>query len=193
MFEYIQGKIIELTPAYAVIDKGNVGFYLHISLNTFTSLKGKSEAKLFLHQVIREDAQLLFGFAERKEREMFRLLVKVSGIGANTARLILSSLTPYDISQAIVTENVTVLQSIKGIGNKTAQRVIVDMKDKVGKIAGEAEFLSLPDNSILEESLSALVTLGFPQTAVRKTINKIISREPGLPVEEIIKEALKIL
>ncbi len=193
MFDYIHGKIVELTPANVVLESGHVGYYIHISLNTFTSLKGHSEARLFIHQVIREDAHLLYGFADKKEREIFRLLVSVSGIGVNTARLILSSLTPPEVVQAIVTENVAVLQGIKGIGGKTAQRVIVDLKDKVGKIQGEEEFLSLPGNSIPEESLSALVTLGFPKAVVKKTIEKIIARDPGLAVEEIIKEALKML
>ena len=124
---------------------------------------------------------------------MFRLLVSVSGIGINTARLILSSLTPAEVAQAIVKENVPVLQEIKGIGGKTAQRVIVDLKDKVGKISEEEEFLSLPDNSNVEESLSALVTLGFPKALAKKTIKKIITGNPGLAVEEIIKKALKIL
>ncbi len=193
MFEYIQGEIVELTPANVVLESGNVGYYIHISLYTFTSLKQRTEARLYIQQVIREDAHLLYGFADKKEREMFRMLVTVSGIGVNTARLILSSLTPAEVVQAIVTENVPVLQGIKGIGGKTAQRVIVDLKDKVGKISGEEEFLSLPGNSNVEESLSALVTLGFPKALVKKTIEKIIAGDPGLAVEEIIKEALKIL
>ncbi|MCD6200442.1 MAG: Holliday junction branch migration protein RuvA [Bacteroidales bacterium] len=193
MFDYIQGKIVELTPANVVLESGNVGYYIHISLYTFTSLKERAEARLYIQQVIREDAHLLYGFADKKEREMFRMLVTVSGIGVNTARLILSSLTPAEVIQAIVTENVPVLQGIKGIGGKTAQRVIVDLKDKVGKISGEEEFLSLPGNSNVEESLSALVTLGFPKALVKKTIEKIIAGDPGLAVEEIIKEALKIL
>ena len=193
MYEYIQGKITELTPAYAIVDNGNVGYYIHISLFTFTSLKDHPEARLYIHHVIREDAHLLYGFAGKKEREMFRLLISVSGIGANTARLILSSLSPVEVAQAIVTENVTILKGIKGIGGKTAQRVIVDLKDKVGKISGEEEFLPLQGNSNVEESLSALVTLGFPKALVKKTIEKIIAQDPDMAVEGIIKEALKIL
>jgi len=193
MFEYIHGKLTELTPTYAVIESGTIGYYIQISLFTFTQVKGKTDVTLFIHQVIREDANLLYGFSDKEEREIFRLLISVSGIGANTARLILSSLNPKEVIQAVATENVTALRTIKGIGTKTAQRLIVDLKDKVGKVAVEAEILTPIDNSVVEESLSALVILGFPRATVKKVIDKLITRDPGLRVEEIIKEALKIL
>ncbi len=193
MFEYLKGKITDLAPTYVVLEAGAVGFHLHISLTTYTHIKEKEEVLLFVHHVIREDAHLLFGFYDRSERELFRQLLSVSGIGANTARLILSSLVPDELRQAIVTENVALLQGIKGIGAKTAQRVIVDLRDKVGKVAAEGEILVMQDNSILEESLSALVTLGFPKSRVKKVVEKIIRDDPTLPVEGIVKEALKVL
>ena len=134
MFEYLQGKITDLTPTFVVVETGDIGYHIHISLHTYTFIKDLTETRLYIHHVIREDAHLLFGFFDRTERMLFRQLVSVSGIGANTARLILSSMSPEDLRQTIATENVAVLQGIKGIGTKTAQRVIVDLRDKVGKI-----------------------------------------------------------
>ncbi len=193
MFEYLKGKLTDLTPAYAVVETGNIGYHIHISLHTYTLIKDMTEVKLFIHHVIREDAHLLFGFSDITERELFRQLVSVSGIGANTARLILSSMSPDDLRQTIATENVAVLQGIKGIGTKTAQRVIVDLRDKVGKMPESGEILQVPDNSIVEESLSALVTLGFPRNRVRKVVEKIVGADPAKAVEDIVKEALKVL
>jgi len=193
MFEYLKGKLTDLTPAYAVVETGNIGYHIHISLHTYTLIKDMTEVKLFIHHVIREDAHLLFGFSDITERELFRQLVSVSGIGANTARLILSSMSPDDLRQTIATENVAVLQGIKGIGTKTAQQVIVDLRDKVGKMPESGEILQVPDNSIVEESLSALVTLGFPRNRVRKVVEKIVGADPAKAVEDIVKEALKVL
>ncbi len=193
MFEYLQGKITDLTPTFVVVETGDIGYHIHISLHTYTYIKALTEVRLYIHHVIREDAHLLFGFFDRTERMLFRQLVSVSGIGANTARLILSSMSPEDLRQTIATENVAVLQGIKGIGTKTAQRVIVDLRDKVGKIPETGEILQVQDNSILEESLSALVTLGFPRARVRKVVEKILSAAPSPAVEEVVKEALKVL
>ncbi|NOY37975.1 MAG: Holliday junction branch migration protein RuvA [Chlorobi bacterium] len=193
MYEYIKGTIHEITPANVIIDSGGMGYHILISVHTFSLLKEKKETLLYLHQVVREDAHLLYGFAEKQEREIFRLLISVSGIGAGTALLVLSSLTPVEVSRAIASENVTLLRNIKGIGTKTAQRIIVDLKDKVGRIAGKDEFLVPADNTILDEALSALVTLGFGKAGVNKVVEKILSENPEWPLEDIIKEALKHL
>ncbi len=193
MFEYIQGRLVELTPAYAVIETGNIGYFLHISLNTYTKLTKSTEAKLFIHQVIRDDAHLFFGFADKHEREMFRMLISVTGIGANTARMILSSLTPSEIEQAIFEGNVALLKSIKGIGTKSAQRVIVDLKDKIGKTAEIDEIFATESNTLREESLSALVMLGFSKASVQKVLDQILQQEKEITVEELIKKALKKL
>ncbi len=193
MFEYLKGRITDLTPTYAVVESGSIGYHIHISLHTYTRIKDAAEVMLYIHHVIREDAHLLFGFSDRTERELFRQLVSVSGIGANTARLILSSMSPADLRQTIATENVALLQGIKGIGTKTAQRVIVDLRDKVGKMPENGEILQVQDNSVVEESLSALVTLGFPRARVRKVVEKIVAGDPSKTVEGIVKEALKIL
>jgi Holliday junction DNA helicase RuvA len=193
MYEYIEGKIIEKTPTFIVIEAGNVGYFINISLNTFTRLTEKNQCRLFMHQIIRDDAHLLFGFIDKREREIFRHLISVSGIGANTARLILSSLTPDDIVKAINEGNVFLLKSIKGIGIKTAQRIIVDLKGKVGKEAEMTEIFMTESNTIQEESLSALVHLGFTKSVVDKVIRQILVDKKDLTVEEVVKEALKRL
>lgn len=192
MYEYIQGKITGLTPANAIIEAGSIGYFIHISLNTYSLINGKEQAKLFLHQVVREDAHLLYGFAEPAERELFRLLISVSGIGSNTALMMLSSLSPEEIRKAILEENVTLLKSIKGIGAKTAQRVIIDLKDKIGKTAASDQILISPaGNTIRDEALSALVMLGFAKKNIEKELDKILKANPNLTVEETIKRALK--
>jgi holliday junction DNA helicase RuvA len=193
MYEYIEGKIVEKTPTFVVIEAGNVGYFINISLNTFTRLTGKDQCRLFMHQIIRDDAHLLFGFIDKREREIFRHLISVSGIGANTARLILSSLTPDDVVKAINEGNVYLLKSIKGIGIKTAQRIIVDLKGKVGKEAEMTEIFMTESNTIQEESLSALVHLGFTKSVVDKVIYQILVEKKDLSVEEVVKEALKRL
>jgi Holliday junction DNA helicase RuvA len=193
MYDYIEGKIIEKTPTYMVIDTGNVGYFINISLNTFTRIPDREQCRLFIHQIIRDDAHLLFGFIDKQEREIFRQLLTVSGIGANTARLILSSLTPDDIMKAINEGNVYQLKSVKGIGIKTAQRIIVDLKGKVGKEVEMTEIFMTESNTIREESLSALVHLGFTKSVVDKVIHQIMAEKKDLTVEEVIKEALKRL
>ena len=192
MYEYIQGRIISLTPTNAVVEAGSIGYFIQISLNTYSLINGKEQTKLFLHQVVREDAHLLYGFAEASERELFRLLISVSGIGSNTALMMLSSLSAEEIRQAILAENVILLKSIKGIGAKTAQRVIIDLKDKIGKTAASDQFLiSTADNTIRDEALSALVMLGFAKKNIEKELDKLLQANPNLTVEETIKRALK--
>ena len=193
MITYINGTITEINPASVTIETGGVGYFINISLNTFSKIDRKTEFKILIHEVIREDAHQLFGFADKEERDIFRLLISVSGIGANTARMMLSSLSPFEIEKAIIESNVNILKSVKGIGLKTAQRVIVDLKDKVGKQSATGEIFTLEDNTMREEALSALVMLGFAKSAVIKVLDKIIREEKDLTVEGLIKRALKNL
>jgi Holliday junction DNA helicase RuvA len=193
MINYIKGTITEINPTSVTIETGGIGYFVNISVNTFSKLDGKSEFKILVHEVIREDSHQLFGFADLEEREIFRLLISVSGIGANTARMMLSSLTPGEVEKAILESNVNVLKSVKGIGLKTAQRVIVDLKDKVGKQSATGEIFTFEDNTKREEALSALVMLGFAKSAVSKVLDKIIREEKNLTVEDLIKRALKNL
>ena len=193
MYEYLRGKIADSSPAHVVIDVNGIGYFLNISLNTYTKLSGKSEVTLLVHENIREDAFSLYGFIDDTERSLFRQLISVSGIGANTARMMLSSMVPDEISNAILTGNVAVLKAIKGIGAKTAQRVIVDLKDKLGKTSAEAKIFASMDNTIREEALSALVMLGFNKGSAQKVIDKILAGSPDEKVEGVIKQALKML
>lgn len=194
MFEYISGEIAEITPTYAVLDCQGIGYYLNISLNTYTELQRQSKAKLFVYEAIREDAHVLYGFKDKAEREMFLLLITVSGVGPNTARMILSSLTVDDLGTVIATGNASMLKSVKGIGAKTAQRIIVDLKDKikVGDSIGDLVATGGASEAY-EESVAALVMLGFPKPAVQKAVGKILKENPLSKVEEVIKTALKIL
>lgn len=193
MYEFIEGNLIELNPAFAVIQTGGIAYFINISLSTYAQLEEQKTARLYLHQVVREDAILLFGFSEKKEREIFRLLISVSGIGANTARMILSSLSTSEIQNAIASENVNLIKSVKGIGLKTAQKVIIDLKDKLGKDFKFGEKVQAHNNTIKEESLSAMVMLGFAKNVAEKALDKILSENNNLTVEELIKKALKIL
>lgn len=193
MYEYISGKIAESSPAHVVIDVNGIGYLLQISLNTFSRLEGKTEAQLFVHENIREDAYSLFGFADPSERDLFRHLISVSGIGANTARMMLSSLSPEELRGAILTDNVNVIKGVKGIGAKTAQRVIVDLKDKLGKEPVDQKIFATQDNTIRDEALSALVMLGFAKASAQKAVNKVLAKSPSAKVEELIKHALKIM
>jgi Holliday junction DNA helicase RuvA len=194
MYEYIEGALKEKNPTHCVIETGGVGYFIHITLTTFTQLQSHAQARLFVHQVIREDAHLLFGFYTRPEREMFRLLLTVSGIGANTARMMLSSLSAEDISQTILVGNPSPLQAIKGIGTKTAQRIIIDLRDKIGRDKLSAgEFFPVQDNRLKDEALSALVILGFNKGEAEKVISKVLVAEKNLTLEEVIKKALKQL
>ena len=193
MIEYIKGKITELNPAYLVIETGGVGYFVSISLSTYSQIEAQSEITLPVHEVIREDARQLYGFAGKPERELFRLLISVSGVGPNTARMMLNSLKPAEIEQAISDSNVNLLKSIKGIGLKTAERIIVDLRDKVGKVTAGADFLTRKDNTIREEALSALTMLGFVRSASVKIIDKLLTEKNDLTVEELIKHSLRNL
>ncbi len=187
MIEYIRGRLAEKSPAHVVIDCGGVGYYLHISVNTYAQLGQEEACLLYAHQVIREDAHLLFGFHSREERSVFRDLISVSGVGAGTARMILSSLSPAEVQAAITGGQVTVFQKIKGIGAKTAQRIIVDLSGKMGK----TEISAQGSSPIREEALSALVTLGFDKNNAEKALDKILAAHNNISVEELIKSALK--
>jgi len=193
MYEYISGKITELTPACAVVENNGIGYLVHISLTTYTHLFGTEKAMLYLHHVVREDAQLFYGFFSRQERELFRLLISVSGVGPNTARMMLSSTSPDEIQKAISTANILVLKSIKGIGQKTAERIIVDLRDKINKAGAQDEILSGGHNTIKEEALSALLMLGFSRNANEKVLNNLLAENAGLSAEELVKQALKLL
>jgi Holliday junction DNA helicase RuvA len=193
MIEYIKGNIKALNPARLILETDGIGYFINISVNTFSRLEGKTEGLLLIHEVIREDTHQLFGFADPEERDIFRALISVSGVGANTARMVLSSLKPHDVVIAIIEADVNVLKSVKGIGLKTAQRIIVDLKDKLGKTTPSGEIFTSGDNTIREEALSALVMLGFAKSAVIKALDKIIREEKNLTVEDLIKRALKNL
>ncbi len=191
MYEFIEGDIIEKNPAYAIIYISGISYFINISLTTFGQIQNLNQGRLYIHEIIREDAHLLFGFYTKLEREIFRMLISVSGIGANTARVMLSSLSPEEIQSAIIGSKVDTLKSIKGIGAKSAQRIIVDLRDKMTK--EEAEIFEIRDNTIKEQALSALTVLGFGKNTVDKVLNKILAEEDNLEVEELIKKALKRL
>ncbi len=194
MYAFIEGTVVSLNPAAAVLNCRGVGYEIAISLNTYSFIKDKSECRLLTHLVVREDAHILFGFATENERSLFRHLITVSGIGANTARLILSSLPPSELSDAIIQGKTATLQRIKGIGGKTAQRIIIDLKDKLMKDTGIKEILGSTHNTSKEEALSALTLLGFNKSLAEKTIDKILESEGNsISVEQLIKSALKIL
>lgn len=192
MYEYIKGKLAEATPTYAVVDCGGVGYYINISVNTYAQINTAAEICLYVHLIVREDAHLLYGFHSREERTLFRQLISVSGVGANTAGVMLSSMSTEEIIHAIVTDNVNAIKSVKGIGLKTAQRVIIELKDKVNAAAGAGEQL-FTAHTIKDEALSALVMLGFVKAQASKVIDKIIAGGGVTSVEELIKLALKQL
>ena len=193
MIDYIKGEITRITPTFLTMETGGIGYLINISITTFSKLEGKKDFKILVHEVIREDSHQLFGFADSEERDIFRLLISVSGVGANTARMMLSSLSPAEIEKAILGSEADILKSVKGIGLKTAQRIIVDLKDKLGKHTGSGEIFTFSDNTKREEALSALVMLGFAKSAVLKVLDKIVREEKNLTVEDIIKRALKNL
>ena len=192
MFEFFEGKFVEITPSYIIVNCGGVGYKIEISLNSYSILKDKSEGKVLVHHIVREDAQLLFGFENEKERKLFRHLISVNGVGANTARMILSSLSCDDLIEAVVTENVNVIKAVKGIGLKTAQRIIIDLKDNLNKIEIVKTEITI-GNKNREEALLALQTLGFNKTIIEKTLDKILKTNASLGVEELIRQALKVL
>ena len=199
MIEYIKGDITELTPALMILECGGIGYALNISLNTFTAFNGKPNGKLYVYEVIREDAHLLYGFAEKIERELFLLLTSVSGVGPNTALMILSSFPPSELIQVIGQKNETALTAVKGIGQKTAQRILVDLKNKVGTLESANAALSgtnptvLANETVVEEAVAALVMLGFQKNASQKAVASILKANPGSTVEQVIKAALRML
>ena len=193
MYAFISGKIAEITPAYAILDNHGVGYFINITLNTFTAIGEQQEVRLFTHLQVLEDAHNLFGFYTAKERDMFEMLISVSGVGCNTARLILSSLTVNELSTAIANEDIKTIQAVKGIGSKTAQRLVVDLKDKVRKTDYTEETVETVNNSVKNEALSALVILGFSKNAASKALDKLLKQSPDASVEILIREALKLL
>ncbi len=193
MITHIAGKLVEKNPTHVVIDCNGVGYFINISIHTFEQIPNQEKLQLFTHFHVREDAQLLYGFYTEAEREVFRKLITVSGIGTSTARLMFSSLTPSEIIQAIAEADVDTIKSIKGIGAKTAQRVIIDLKDKINNIETSSENLTFKDNTYKEEALSALETLGYTKKQAEKVVVKILKNTPDASVESIIKLALKNL
>ncbi len=196
MLDYISGQIAELNPTFVVVDNNGIGYMINISLTTYNEVLKKSKgeiAKLYVYEAIREDAHVLFGFATKHERELFMMLISVSGVGPNTARMILSSLSPEDLEQCIASGNVGLLKSVKGIGGKTAQRILVDLKDKI-KVASDTllDNDSAP-NAVFDESLAALIMLGFTQQMSQKVLKKLFKENPSITVEEAIKKALKMM
>lgn len=197
MLEYVKGDIVEITPTYVVVENQGMGYMVNISLQTYSAIQDKSVAKLFLYESIREDAFVLYGFATSTERKMFLLLISVSGVGAGTARMILSSLSSAELCQAIQTENVQAIKSVKGIGLKTAQRILVDLKDKIKELDVASNVVTpvaaTANQQIASEAVAALSMLGFASTQSQKAVAKILSDEPALSVEQVIKKALKLL
>jgi len=195
MIEYIKGEIAELTPARMIMECNGIGYELNISLNTYSGFNGQTTGKIYVLEIIREDAHLLFGFANKQERELFVQLTSVSGVGPNTARMILSSLPPAELIQVITSKNENALTAVKGIGLKTAQRILVDLKNKVKPIDSETGS-SIPvmgDAAVVEEATAALVMLGFQKAASQKAVLSILKGSPALPVEQVIKTALRML
>jgi Holliday junction DNA helicase RuvA len=197
MIDYIKGELTELTPALATVEAAGVGYGLNISLNTFSAIQGKKEVKLYVHEAIREDAYVLYGFVNKKEREMFELLITVSGVGANTARMMLSGMSVSELCNAISTGNARLIQSVKGIGKMTAQRIIVDLKDKIVALGIADEIpaggsMQAPVNSqVKDEAVSALTMLGFAPAPTQKVVMQILQEQPDAPVEQVVKLALK--
>ena len=193
MIEYIKGEITEVTPTYAVVENNGIGYFVNISLYTYTELQNSRSSMLYIYESIREDAHVLYGFIDKHERELFLLLISVSGVGPNSARMIQSSLSPSELENSIATSNVNSLKSVKGIGAKTAQRIIVDLKDKI-KAPSVSLSIQIPaNNEIFDEALAALVMLGFSQQASQKVLKKLLSTSQSLNVEDVIKKALKMM
>ncbi|MCH5308922.1 MAG: Holliday junction branch migration protein RuvA [Prevotella sp.] len=197
MIEYIKGELTELTPALATVEAAGIGYGLNITLNTFSAIQGKKEIKLYVYEAIREDAHLLYGFVNKKEREMFLLLISVSGVGANTARMILSSLSVSELCNAISTNNERAMKGVKGIGLKTAQRIIVDLRDKIvamgitDEIPTGGSIAAPVNNQVKDEAVSALTMLGFAPAPSQKVVVAILQEQPDAPVETVVKLALK--
>lgn len=197
MIEYIRGEVAELTPARMILECGGIGYELNISLNTYSAFNGKKNGLIYVYEVIREDAHLLFGFSEKTERELFLMLITVSGVGPNTARMILSSFPPSELIQVIANKNETALTSVKGIGLKTAQRILVDLKNKVktASIGGDSTSVTgtYAGGTVAEEAIAALTMLGFQKAPSQKAVVAILKDAPGLLVEQVVKAALRML
>lgn len=195
MYEYISGTIAEVAPTYAILDAGGVGYYLNISLETFSAIEHAERAKLYVHYVVREDAQLLYGFSTRVERELFRLLIGVSGVGGNTARMILSTYSPRELQNIISTGNAVLLKNVKGLGLKTAQKIIVELTGKLTALGADADAAAAPvaDSANFDEALAALVMLGFARTAAEKVLRGVLRETPSASVEELVRMSLKRL
>lgn len=191
MYDYLKGKLVEKTPTYIVVDVGGIGYMINISLTTYSKIKDQEDIKIFTYFAVREDAQILYGFADINERMIFEKLITVSGVGTNTARLILSSLTTEEAYDAIVQSKTNVLQGVKGIGGKTAQRIIIDLKDKLIKSGIEVEKIDETHNTIREEALSGLLVLGFAKSSAEKALDKVLKSGDVSDVEGLIKESLK--
>ena len=197
MIEYIKGELTDLTPAFATIEVAGIGYGLNISLNTFSAIQGKKEVKLYVYEAIREDAHQLYGFVNKKEREMFLLLITVNGVGANTARMMLSGLSVAELCNAISTGNARLIQNVKGIGKMTAQRIIVDLRDKIVALGIADELpaggtMTAPvNNAVKDEAVSALRMLGFAPAPSQKVVLQILQEQPDAPVETVVKLALK--
>lgn len=197
MIEYIKGELTELSPALATVEAAGVGYGLNISLNTYSALQGKKDVRLYVYEAIREDAHVLYGFVNKKEREMFLLLITVSGVGANTARMMLSGMSVAELCNAISTGNAKLIQSIKGIGKMTAQRIIVDLRDKIvalgitDEIPAGGQMATPVNNEVRDEAVSALTMLGFSPAPTQKVVVEILQKDPSLPVEQVVKLALK--
>jgi Holliday junction DNA helicase RuvA len=197
MYEYINGTLAEVAPAYAVVDVGGIGYFINISLTTYSEIEKADNVKLFLHHIVREDAELLYGFSTKEERDLFRLLISVSGVGGNTARMIQSTYTPLELRNIIATGNAALLKNVKGLGLKTAQKIIVDLSGKMLDLPSHnatANALAVSQNSeVFDEALAALVMLGFAKSASEKVLNKIFKADASIGVEDAIRSALKQL
>ena len=197
MIDYIKGELTDLSPAFATIEVAGIGYGLNISLNTFSAIQGKKEVKLYVYEAIREDAHVLFGFLTKKEREMFLLLITVNGVGANTARMMLSGMSVAELCSAISTGNARLIQNVKGIGKMTAQRIIVDLRDKIvalgiaDEIPAGGSIVVPVNNAVKDEAVSALTMLGFAPAPSQKVVLQILQQQPDAPVETVVKLALK--
>ncbi len=193
MYSFISGSVVEKNPTYVVLDNQGIGYFINITLNTFTAIGEQERVKLFVHLAIREDAHTLYGFYSESERELFLQLITVSGVGCNTARLILSSMTVKEAVDAIANNNIRMIQAVKGIGAKTAQRIVVDLHDKVGKLEAGDEISPVGHNTLKDEALSALMVLGFSKASIEKTLDKLLKQMENPSVEDLIKESLRLL
>ena len=197
MYEYISGLVTDLAPTYAVIDAGGVGYYINISLQTYSAIEGEKSARLYVHFAVREDAQVLYGFATKLERELFRQLISVSGVGGNTARMILSTYSTSELRNIIATENAVLLKNVKGLGLKTAQKIIVELSGKMLELGADRDVAPVvagnQSNAVLDETLAALVMLGFQKGASEKVVKAILNELPSISVEEAVRQALRRL